>query len=107
MPAKGETMAIGEHARPAGVAEVPRNLVEGPPPRTLGFADQAALSGNLGISLLLFVALAAASAERARRPRPPRRASRRAERPAAPSVPPRRASRCEGGTRGRDAEQVH
>lgn len=36
--------------------EVPRNLVEAPPPRLLGFADQAALWGNLGISLLLVVA---------------------------------------------------
>jgi NCS1 family nucleobase:cation symporter-1 len=37
-------------------ADVPRTLVEAPPPRVLGFFDQAALWGNLGISLLLVVA---------------------------------------------------
>lgn len=36
--------------------EVPRTLVEAPPPRLLGLADQTALWGNLGISLLLVVA---------------------------------------------------
>src|SRR5688500_2555833 len=36
--------------------EVPRTLVEAPPPRLLGFTDQTALWGNLGISLLLVVA---------------------------------------------------
>lgn len=36
--------------------EVPRNLVEAPPPRPLGVTDQVALWGNLGISLLLVVA---------------------------------------------------
>lgn len=36
--------------------EVPRTLTEAPPPRLLGLADQTALWGNLGISLLLVVA---------------------------------------------------
>lgn len=36
--------------------EVPRTLEEAPPPRLLGFVDQTALWGNLGISLLLVVA---------------------------------------------------
>lgn len=36
--------------------EVPRTLVEAPPPRLLGLWDQTALWGNLGISLLLLVA---------------------------------------------------
>ena len=36
--------------------EVPRTLMEGPPPRLLGLWDQTALWGNLGISLLLVVA---------------------------------------------------
>src|SRR5688500_8330029 len=36
--------------------EVPRTLAEAPPPRLLGFLDQTALWGNLGISLLLVVA---------------------------------------------------
>jgi putative hydroxymethylpyrimidine transporter CytX len=35
--------------------EVPRTLEAAPPPRTLGFLDQLALWGNLGISLLLIV----------------------------------------------------
>jgi putative hydroxymethylpyrimidine transporter CytX len=35
--------------------EVPRTLDAAPPPRTLGFLDQLALWGNLGISLLLIV----------------------------------------------------
>ncbi|HEX2851089.1 MAG TPA: cytosine permease [Acidimicrobiales bacterium] len=56
MPAKGETMAIDEQVVAGEASEVPRTLVEAPPPRALGFADQAALWGNLGISLLLFVA---------------------------------------------------
>jgi len=36
--------------------EVPRTLAEGPPPRPLGLADQLALWGNLGVSLLVIVA---------------------------------------------------
>lgn len=39
-----------------GRDEVPRTLVEAPPPRLLGLWDQTALWGNLGISLLLLVA---------------------------------------------------
>ena len=35
--------------------EVPRTLVEGPPPRLLGLLDQTALWGNLGVSLLVLV----------------------------------------------------
>jgi putative hydroxymethylpyrimidine transporter CytX len=50
MPAKGaDEMLVDD-------VEVPRTLEEGPPPRTLGFLDQTALWGNLGISLLLVVA---------------------------------------------------
>jgi NCS1 family nucleobase:cation symporter-1 len=51
MPAKGDDMAAT-----ASDQEVPRTLEEAPPPRTLGFLDQTALWGNLGISLLLIVA---------------------------------------------------
>lgn len=35
--------------------DVPRNLVEAPPPRLLGLVDQMTLWGNLGVSLLLLV----------------------------------------------------
>ena len=55
MPAKGddvvmETVPVGDEPR-----EVAATL-ESPPPRLLGFLDQTALWGNLGISLLLIVA---------------------------------------------------
>ena len=55
MPAKGddvemETVPVGDEQR-----EVAPTL-ESPPPRALGFLDQTALWGNLGISLLLIVA---------------------------------------------------
>jgi NCS1 family nucleobase:cation symporter-1 len=61
MPAKGEDEPMAQSATPAArpaetLTEVPRNLVEAPPPRLLGFFDQTALWGNLGISLLLVVA---------------------------------------------------
>ena len=48
-------MAVEAGAAPLAV-EVPRTLVEAPPPRLLGFWDQTAMWGNLGVSLLLPVA---------------------------------------------------
>ena len=49
-------MSTTADTTPAEAREVPHTLVEGPPPKLLGFADQTALWGNLGISLLLVVA---------------------------------------------------
>ena len=40
---------------PVAPDEVPRTLEEAPPPRLLGLADQTALWGNLGVSLLVLV----------------------------------------------------
>jgi len=57
MPAKGDDVLhdqVDTTARNA--TEVPRTLAEGGVPRPLGFIDQLALWGNLGISLLLVVA---------------------------------------------------
>jgi len=51
MPAKG-----ADRLSTPDLDEVPRTLTEAPPPRLLGLADQIALWGNLGISLLLIVA---------------------------------------------------
>jgi putative hydroxymethylpyrimidine transporter CytX len=42
----------------AASADVPRTLIEAPPPRLLTLWDQTALWGNLGISLLLLVSAA-------------------------------------------------
>ena len=59
MPAKGVSVTVeASPGRESLGTEVPRTLVEAPPPRLLGLWDQTALWANLGISLLLLVAAA-------------------------------------------------